>query len=161
MATRARSLTPLDRKQIDARFSRIREEASLLHTPRGGWLRLVRTALGMSQELLGARLGVTKQAVTDLERREAQGTATLAKLQAAAEALDAELLWVIVPRRPVAETLEARADALARRLAAQVGHSMRLEDQATSPDARAERVAELRAMLLASPELIWSYGDVV
>lgn len=161
MPKRARSLSPLDRKQIDTRLDRVREHASLLRTPRGGWLRLVRTALGMSQEVLGARLGVTKQAVTDLERREGEGTATLAKLQKAAEALDAELLWVIVPRRPVAETLEARADAIARRLAGQVGHSMRLEDQATGPDAQAERVAELRTMLLESPELIWSYGDVL
>src|SRR3989304_2783356 len=71
--------------------------------PRGGWIRSVRKALGMSTIQLASRLGVTRQAIVDLERREGDGSVTLTTLARAAEAMEGDLFYAVVPRRPVRE----------------------------------------------------------
>ena len=155
----SKRLTNLDRKQLDARFARVREVASLLQPPRGGWLRSLRNALGMRQQDLGERLGVTSQAVADLERREAEGSVTLSTLREAARAMGGELHYVVLPVRPVKETLERRATEVARFMAGQVHHSMRMEDQGTSEDEQQDRIAEIRELLLKTPSLLWTVPD--
>jgi predicted DNA-binding mobile mystery protein A len=154
-----RAPTPLDRKQLDRRLARVREIAPLLQPPRGGWLRALRNVLGMSQRDLGKRLGITSQATAALERREQEGAATLATLRDAAHALGCELYYVIVPAEPLAKTLEDRATQVARFMAGQVHHSMRMEDQATGEDERNDRVEEIRQQLLQNPSLLWSVPD--
>lgn len=83
----------------------------------------------MSGPELAARLGVTPQSVSDLERSEERRTVTLETLTRAANALDCDLMYVLVPRRG----LEASVQAQARRKAAQhlglVAHHSRLENQ--------------------------------
>ena len=113
----------------------------------------------MRQQDLGGRLGVSNQAVADLERREAEEMVTLAKLRAAAHALGGELYYAVVPARPVAAILEERADRVARFLAGQVHHSMRMEDQATAEAEQEARMAEIKAHLLEVPSLLWSVPD--
>jgi len=78
-------------------------------TPVGGWIRSIRQALGMSAAQLGARLGLTRQGVADLERREVSRGATLAALEKAAEALDADLVYAIVPRTSLSKMLRKQA----------------------------------------------------
>lgn len=154
-----RRLTTLDRKQIDSRFTELQSRLPLMQPPRGGWIRAIRTALGMRQKDLGERLGTSSQAVADLERRETDGLVTVARLRSAAHALGAELFYVVIPARPLGETLDQRADAVARFLAGQVHHSMRMEDQATPDEEAQARVAELKAHLLEVPSLLWTLPD--
>lgn len=154
-----RALTTLDRKQLDTRFGALRPALSMLQPPRGGWIRALRTALGMRQQDLGERLGISSQAVGDLERREANEQVTLARLRAAAHELGAELYYVVVPARPVGVVLSERADAMAHFLVSQVHHSMRMEDQATADEEREARVAEVKARLLEAPSLLWALPD--
>lgn len=45
--------------------------------PRGGWLRAIREALGMTQAQLGARANIIRQSVQDFERAEADRRITL------------------------------------------------------------------------------------
>lgn len=70
--------------------------------PLGGWVYALRMAHGLSGADLAERLGVTRQAVAELERREEQGTASLSALAAAARALDATLVYYLRPNRPLA-----------------------------------------------------------
>jgi predicted DNA-binding mobile mystery protein A len=70
-------------------------------TPEGGWIRAIRAALGMSAEQLGRRLGMGRQAVGDMERREAEDRITLETLRRAAEALNCDVYVAMVPRAPV------------------------------------------------------------
>jgi predicted DNA-binding mobile mystery protein A len=149
----------LDRKQLDRRLGQVRDVASLLQPPRGGWLRVLRSALGMSQRELGSRLRITPQAAAALEKREDDGTVTLATLRAAAHAIGCEVHYVLVPAQPIEKTLEDRATVVARFMSGQVHHSMRMEDQATSDDERNDRYEEIREQLLDNPSLLWTVPD--
>lgn len=100
--------------------------------PAGGWVRAIREALGMSARQLAVRMGVSPTAALDLERREAAGTLSIGQLKRAAAALDCELVYVLVPRQPLDQMVEARARALAVERVRGVTHAMRLEAQEPS-----------------------------
>lgn len=116
--------------------------------PSGGWLRAIREALGMTTRQLAKSVGVTQSAVVDAERTEARGDITLATLQRYAAALDCELSYVLVPKRPLQEMIEARAESIAHDQVSRVRHSMALEDQRTDDEHSERQIAELRRKLL-------------
>lgn len=97
--------------------------------------------------------------MADLERREVDGAVTLATLRDAARAMGGELYYVVVPVRPIQETLEARAARVAGFMAGQVNHSMRMEDQQTGTAEQRDRREELRLNLLKTPSLLWALPD--
>lgn len=145
----------LARQQLDRRLEKIRSAPQHLRAPEGGWVSALRTAYAMSQADLARRIGVSRQAVSQLEQREADGSVTLNALEQAAHALDSELVYVLVPRQSIGATLEARALRLARRMTSSVRHTMRLEDQEPESDLD-ERTSALAKELLASPGQLWS-----
>jgi predicted DNA-binding mobile mystery protein A len=102
--------------------------------PRAGWIRAIRDSLGMTAAELGRRLGVTHAAVFELERSERNGSARLATLRRAAAALDCELVYALIPRRGLVETVRSRAETLADEELARVRQTMALEDQAAPVD---------------------------
>jgi predicted DNA-binding mobile mystery protein A len=65
--------------------------------PPTGWIKAVRTALGMSLKQLGNKISITKQSLTDIERREKDGSITIKALREAARALDMQLVYGFVP----------------------------------------------------------------
>ena len=145
----------LKRRQLDAALARWRD-ADLPPRPPSGWIKAIREGLGMAATQLAGRLGVAPSTVIRLERSEAEDTISLASLRRAAEALDCELHYALVPRRPLAEALDARAAELARRQMAAVSHTMALEAQATSPEALEAQTRALAATLRAgSPRKLW------
>lgn len=116
--------------------------------PPGGWVRSIRQALGMSTTQLARRLGISRQAMADLEHREADRTVTLAALERVARAVDAELVYAIVPRRPLADMLRAQARARAEEQLDRVSHSMRLEAQEVPKEETDRQLAETEERLL-------------
>jgi predicted DNA-binding mobile mystery protein A len=116
--------------------------------PSGGWLRAIRQALGITTRQLAKTVGVTQAAIVDTERTEAKGDITLATLKRYAAALDCELSYVLVPRRPLQEMVDERADHIARDQVSRVRHSMALEDQQTNKDNVERDVEELKRKLL-------------
>jgi predicted DNA-binding mobile mystery protein A len=116
--------------------------------PSGGWLRAIRQALGMTTRQLANSVGVTQAAVADAERTEAKGDITLATLRRYANAMDCELAYALVPRRPLEAVVKDRAEQLARDQVLRVRHSMSLENQVTGKDHLEREVASLRKQLL-------------
>ncbi len=116
--------------------------------PKAGWLRSIREALGMTTRQLANKLNVTQSAVVHTEHTEAKGDITLATLKRYAAALDCEVRYALVPKNPLQQTVEERADRVARDQVARVRHSMTLEDQETSRNHLESEVAELRRKLL-------------
>ena len=144
------------RRLLDSRFERLRPSLVLLSRPPQGWLRSVREALGMSQADLAARLGVNQKTVQRLERSEVDRTAQLNTLQHAADAMDCELVYAIVPRRTLQALLDERISQVAAEHLAAVDHTMLLEDQLP------ERVDEGRrrqvAAKVAEQSGLWRSG---
>lgn len=130
--TTARSRRSAQRA-LDRRVSKLRSEDALA-TPRGGWVRGIRDALGMSAAELGRRMEVTHSAVFDLERNEKAGTARLDTLRRAAHAMDCDLVYAFVPRHGLEATVRKRAEELADEDLAHVQRSMDLENQGVPAD---------------------------
>ncbi|MBI4203835.1 MAG: mobile mystery protein A [Betaproteobacteria bacterium] len=125
--------------------------------PRGGWIRAVREALGMTTVQLAKRLGVTQQAVTAFEKNEATGKITLESLEKLASAMDCRIVYAVVPNAsPLAEMRRARARALAERQVKRVSHSMKLEDQGVGAREEKRQLEQLTDELLrGSPRKLW------
>jgi predicted DNA-binding mobile mystery protein A len=118
------------RRLLDSHFDEWQQLRGLARPPHG-WLRAVREALGMSAAALATRLGITAGAVTRLEQSEAADRIQLDTLRRAADALGCDLVYLLVPRRPLDAVVRDRARELARKQIAAVEQTMRLEDQAT------------------------------
>ena len=142
-------------KQVDAKLANWRKLLSE-PIPKGGWLRLIREALGMTTAQLAKRLGVAQQAIAKFERNEAAGKITLESLVRVAEALGCQLTYAVVSKEPLSEMQRARARALAEALTKPVAHSMKLEAQGVSERAMQRQRNELAEELLrGSPRNLW------
>ena len=152
MARVSNAVSVRGRELMDSHFDEWQQLRTLARPPRG-WVRAVREALGMSTAALGARLGITAGAVTRLEQSEAADRIRLDTLRRAADALGCDLVYLLVPRRPLTAVVQERARELARSQVAAVEQTMLLEDQATGQTSALEdRLAE---RLLARGSL-WS-----
>jgi predicted DNA-binding mobile mystery protein A len=143
-------------EQIDRKCAGIPVD-DLLRVPDGGWLRTFRTAMNMSLRQLAARLGITRQSAQKLELREADGSITLRTLRDAAEVLDLQLVYALVPKDgSLAQLIERRAAELARELVQRSATTMSLEDQTISSQ-RLERVIgdKTRELVTAIPRFLW------
>src|SRR5262245_47394175 len=92
----------LARRRLDARFVQLRGLAAAAR-PHRGWIRAIRDGLGMSTAEMGKRMGAIQQNVSGLERAEQHGTIKLDTLRRAADALDCDLIYVLLPRKGLEE----------------------------------------------------------
>lgn len=100
--------------------------------PARGWLRAVREAVGLTQGTVAARASVKRQSYSQFETAEEKGTITLGSLKRAAEAMDCELVYFVIPKETVSPTysgLTAIHDPEVRHLKA-TEHSMSLGGRA-------------------------------
>lgn len=125
--------------------------------PPTGWIKAVRTAIGMSMQQLGNRLSITRQSAQEIEQREQDGSITLKSLREAAHAMDMELVYGFVPKDgSIDQLIERRAKALAKEIVLRTSHSMRLEDQENSQE-RIQQAIEERATMIRQelPKALW------
>lgn len=120
------------RQGLDERLPILRETAAAAIRPTRGWLRAVREATGIKQAKIAQHIGVQRQTYAQLESSEARGSISLSSLQKAADAMDCDVVYYLVPRAKAAATyadLARRHDPKFRHLQASE-HSMALENQA-------------------------------
>lgn len=104
----------------------------------------------MTASQLGRRLGVSQGTVSSLERRESEGAATIAAVRRAAEALDCDLVYVLLPRKGLSEARARQARVAAQELVRTVDQSMQLEAQRVGPEGTTSLIAETADQLLRS-----------
>lgn len=142
-------------RHLDKRLAALKPLGQATRPPKG-WLRAVRDALGMTTSQLARRIGVSQPRIVELEHAEISGRVTLNSLQRAAEALGCRFVYALVPERPLAETVRARAELVAETQLASVRHTMNLEDQAVA-DRRATSALrrQMIEQLLRKPARLW------
>lgn len=150
MSKRARNAA-LRRRQLDRL---VEHHRGIGARPKGGWLRDVRTALGMTGRQLAVRLGLSgSSAVAELERREQQDSITLRSLRNAANALGCELVYALVPHDANFEAMVVRhARLMAMRNVQQVSRQMQLEAQGVDSAVHNETIKEMTDMFVARLE---------
>lgn len=144
-------------ESFDRRLASMRKfaAAATQARPEIGWVSALRRALGISMAVLGKRLGTSAVAVHYLETAEKRGAITLASLQRVADALDADLVYALIPRRPLRETLRARARIIATERVRAVAHTMALEKQELSDRHIRKQIESSVNELIARPKDLW------
>ncbi|HRP56904.1 mobile mystery protein A [Agriterribacter sp.] len=125
--------------------------------PPTGWIKAIRTAIGMSMQQLGNKLNVSRQAVMDIEKREKEGSITIKSLREIARAMDMQLVYGFVPSDGSLDALiEKRATELATQIVMRTANTMKLEDQANSKR-RIEAAIKERAAAIQNeiPKILW------
>ena len=142
----------LDRLQIQQMDFTLAEFKQLANvsTPAQGWIRTIRQALGMSVRQLALRTGLSKTSVHSIESSEARGRVQLDSLEKLADGLNCKLVYVLVPRTSLAQTLADQATKKARTMVDQVSDSMELELQGIAETEKKRQIEELAEELLRS-----------
>lgn len=145
--------------QIDQLDSKINVFApfATVAMPPTGWIKAIRSALGMSLQQLGKKMNFTKQAAQDIEKREKDGTATINSLKEVARAMDMHFVYGFVPKDGSLEALiDRKAREIAKQIVMRTSNTMKLEDQEnTAP--RIEKAIQERANAIKneSPKILW------
>lgn len=118
-------------KQLDRQLKEWQILNNKFGMPKTGWIKTLRTALNMSAEQFANRLGLTRARVNQLESSEAHDAVTLRTLREAANALDCDLVYAIVPKgnSTLEEIIKKQAEKVANERVTTVAHSMSLESQ--------------------------------
>jgi predicted DNA-binding mobile mystery protein A len=143
-------------KQLDDKIqilSTLRDVAM----PPSGWIRAIRTALGMTLEQLGNKLGITRQSVGEIETREADGSITLNSLRDVAHAMDLQLVYGFIPNDGSLDALvERKAKEIATQIVMRTSNTMKLEDQEISKQRFLQAVEEkCRELKNEIPKYLW------
>ncbi len=145
----------LIQEQLETTLSRISDIRGV-QRPAKGWLRAIREALGMSGKQFARRLGVAPPRITALEKNEMSGSVTIKTMQKAADALECDFVYAIIPRKNLTDIVRKRALSLATKRLGRVSHSMLLEAQQL-PDVEQKKVFdyEVEELIRNMPKELW------
>ncbi|MFC2018855.1 mobile mystery protein A [Chloroflexota bacterium] len=142
-------------EQVDSVLSRSKPLLSI-SVPQTGWIRAIRTTLGMSGRQLAKRLGVNKQSVSWIERNENEGALTIKTMRKVAESLDCVFVYSIIPSTSLEKILRDRAQVIAMNMESRVSHSMRLEEQGLSKKELKKALShQIDKIIHEMPEILW------
>lgn len=116
--------------------------------PPRGWLKAVRESLGLTERQQAERLGITAPTLHKSEAAEAEDRITLGQLRKLADGLGCELVYALVPRKPLTQVVEDQARSIALQEVSGVAHTMSLEDQRPATDRLRKQVEQRTAELL-------------
>ena len=116
--------------------------------PSRGWLKEIREAIGRTERQQAERLGISGSTLHKSEQSEAEERISLGQLRKLADGLDCELVYALVPRKPLTDVVQERAAQLAKEEVYGVAHTMSLEDQRPADERIQKQVARRADELL-------------
>ena len=144
-------------KKLDDRIVPL-TQTERLTIPAKGWINALRTAMNMTLDQLGKKIGVSRSAVKKMEIREETGSITINNLQQVAEAMGMQLFYLMVPReKSLEQHIHNRAREVAEQIVDRASTTMDLEDQSTSQERRKEEIENLTRKLAEEvPKYLWN-----
>jgi predicted DNA-binding mobile mystery protein A len=97
----------------------------------------------MNSSQLAARMGISQAAAAKMERSEIEQAISLKTLSRAAEALDCDLVYALVPKTSLVQTVLDQAQSKIVARAERIFRSMGLELQSTTQEERDQLLNEL------------------
>lgn len=143
-------------EQLDRKFKSF-QKASEVTPPPSGWFKAIRVSLGMSLRQLADKLSITQQSVREIETREKEGSITLKSLKEAANAMDMQLVYALVPKEGTLDNLiDRKATELAIQIVSRTSNNMKLEDQENTKQ-RLKKAIEERTAIIKNemPKALW------
>ena len=124
--------------------------------PVGGWVKAIRTSLGMNTRQMAERLGVRKQRISKIEKDEISGNLTIETLRKAAQALDCVFVYALVPKASLEETVQNKAKAIVVKRMERLEQSMFLESQSLEKEQQKKATSDaVDKLLRQAPSSIW------
>ncbi len=128
----------LDRKLVPFK------KALQVDVPRKGWIYTIRTTLNMTQQQLGDKLGISKQAISDMEERETQGSISVKTMKEVGNKLNVQFVYGYAPiDESIDKMIEKKAIDTARHIVMRTSHNMKLEDQGNSNEYLKKAIEDL------------------
>jgi predicted DNA-binding mobile mystery protein A len=93
-------------------------------------------------------MGVAHQAIREYENSEIHETIKLETLRRIGEALDCQVIYALVPRTTLEETVDSQARRKATKRLARVSHHSRLEDQEIGVSDAAVQIEDMAKKLI-------------
>lgn len=153
-----KNMLSIARRKLDETGRALREAGPRIRViPRGGWIAAIRGALGMTVQDLADRLGITRAAAAKLEVSERRRTIQLETLQRVADALECDLVYVLVPRKPLQDIVDNRRLEILQSLQKRTDQHMRLEAQAVSDPEHYQHLLR-QAEFLVPDRMLWRKG---
>lgn len=132
----------LVREQLDKNLDFLRNNDALTR-PSQGCIQTIRKALGMTTAQIAARMGFSQPRAVEIEKAEMKGAITLNTLERAASALDCQLVYAFVPRKPLQKLVSERARKLAKKRFADPDYRIALKAQSVSAEDEKEQFEQL------------------
>ncbi len=134
----------------------VKQFGSFSMLPPEGWVRTVRTALGMSGSQLAARLGVSKARVSKAEKDEPAGSVTLKTMHTMAKAMGCRFVYAVIPEKEVEEVIKQRAIKKAREQVKTASTHMALEAQSLNEEQLNFEIERIAAEIVEKmPSNLW------
>jgi predicted DNA-binding mobile mystery protein A len=137
----------LARRQLDKRLNILRMPDIFARPPRG-WIKAIREALGMTTAQLAKRIGVSQPRVVAIEKAEKGSSITLDSLERAARAMDCQVVYALIPRKPLDDMVRERDNMLPKKRLQSTRHSMALEAQSVEGSDEEEQLKRLSERLI-------------
>jgi predicted DNA-binding mobile mystery protein A len=98
---------------------------------------------------LGLRLGTIKQRIERIEKDELSKKVTLETMHKAAEAMNCQFVYFIVPNTSLEQTVSDQVQKVADEMGKMIEKTMQLENQGSSEKGRKQMVEMVRLKLLS------------
>ena len=124
--------------------------------PKGGWVKTIREALGMSTYDLANKTDVDQSRISRIESSEAKQEIKLSTLQKMADGLGVKFVYGFVPEDDLEAIVREQALKIAKKRLKRIDHSMKLELQGVPDDEQEKALSDLiDKILIEEPKNFW------